>query len=615
MKLPHPRRACLALSLLLAAALPAAPEPVSSNITAVAVYTDRAIVTRTAALELSKGEHELVFENLPAALMDESLQVKAEETKGVARVTILDVNARTTFVPATPAPGVNALEQKLKDLAQARRKLDDRAAVLTAKRDYLLKIQTATTTVPNVEKESASSRTSLDDWLKLLEFSEKTLTTISTEQQQLDLDRQKNDEEQQAARDQLNQLRNGGGPVPLAGGALIRSNPQSRDRNVKTVTVRVSVATPGALSLALAYGVRGASWSPAYDAKLSNDAAKPSVSLTYFGTVRQNTGEDWKNVQLTLSTARPSLGGAAPELRAWVLDERPTPVMVAALAAAPAGRGGRGGAGGGRAGGAGGGGFGGAAPGGAAASQSFARLGNEAADGLAQDRAADFSTASVDTGATSASFKIPDAATVLSDNAPQKVAITVASLPAKLQYQSTPRLLETAFLSASVANDSDFPLLAGPMNTFLDDNFIATSALKTTMPQEKFDLSLGADEGINIKRKLVNRFAEKTGFSNSGNRVTYTVEITVTNLKKAAQHVVFKELLPLSRNEKITVKLIEPSERDVGTPDKPGKEVTLEEDNKLVWRLDVAPGKDKARKITLKFSVDYPADFQITGLE
>ena len=134
------------------------------------------------------------------------------------------------------------------------------------------------------------------------------------------------------------------------------------------------------------------------------------------------------------------------------------------------------------------------------------------------------------------------------------------------------------------------------------------------MPQEKFDLSLGADEGITIKRKVVNRFAEKTGFSNSGNRVTYTFEITVTNLKKAVQHVVFKELLPLSRNEKITVKLIEPRESDVGTLDKP-KEVTLEEDNKLVWRVDVPPGKDKARKITLKFSVDYPADFNITGLE
>jgi uncharacterized protein (TIGR02231 family) len=610
MKLPHPVRALAALQLLLVVALRAAPEPVTSTITAVAVYADRAIVTRTAALDLTKGEHELVFENLPASLMDESLQVKADEAKGVARLTILDVNARTTFVPATPAPGVKALEDRLKELAQSRRKLDDRAAVLTQKRDYLLKIQTATTTVPNVERESASSRTSLDEWLKLIEFSEKTLTGIATEQAQLDIDRQKNEEELQATRDQLNQLRNGGGPVPLASGAVIRPDPRSRDRNVKTVTVRVSVSSPGTLSLALAYGVRGASWAPAYDAKMRGDAAQPSVNLTYFGTVRQSTGEDWKNVQLTLSTARPSLGGAAPELRAWVLDERPQPVMLAtAAAAAPAARGGRGG-GGGRAGG-----LGGAAPGGGA-SQSFARTSAELADGaLAREVLAEFATASVDTGATSASFRIPDTATVLSDNAPQKVAIAVTELPAKLQYQSTPRVLESAFLSASVANRSDFPLLAGPMNTFLDDNFIATSALKTTMPEEKFDLSLGADEGISIKRKLVNRFTEKTGFSSSGNRVTYTIEVTVTNLKKAKQQVVFKELLPVSRNEKIEVKLLEPRESDIGTLEKPGKEVTREEDGKLVWRVDVEPGKEKARKFTLKFSVDYPADFQITGLE
>ena len=235
------RHVFAALTLILATALSAAPEPVNSVITAVAVYADRAIVTRTAAAELTKGEHELVFENLPAALMDESLQVRTEETKGVARATILDVNARTTFVPATPAAGVKTLEDRLKELSQVRRKLDDRAGVLAQKREYLLKIQTATTTVPNVEKETSSARTTVEDWLKLLKFSEDNLTALSTEQQQLDLDRLKNDEEQQAARNQLNQLLNGGGPGPLPGGAITRPSPQNRDRNVKTVTVRVSV--------------------------------------------------------------------------------------------------------------------------------------------------------------------------------------------------------------------------------------------------------------------------------------------------------------------------------------------------------------------------------------
>ena len=124
---------------------------------------------------------------------------------------------------------------------------------------------------------------------------------------------------------------------------------------------------------------------------------------------------------------------------------------------------------------------------------------------------------------------IPTASTVLSDNAPQKVGIASAKLAATLQYQAVPRAIETAFLSAYVSNTTEFPFLAGSMNTFLDDAFIATSSIKTVMPGEKFELALGADEGIAIKRKVVNRFSEETGITNSGRRVTYEFLITVTN--------------------------------------------------------------------------------------
>jgi len=70
--------------------------------------------------------------------------------------------------------------------------------------------------------------------------------------------------------------------------------------------------------------------------------------------------------------------------------------------------------------------------------------------------------------------------------------------------------------------------------------------------------------------------------------------------------------VPVSRNEKIEVNLITPAERDIGTPDKP-KEVTREEDGRLAWRLELKPGEK--REIPLKFSVGYPADLNVTGLE
>ena len=37
------------------------------------------------------------------------------------------------------------------------------------------------------------------------------------------------------------------------------------------------------------------------------------LELGYFALVRNSTGEDWKNIALTLSTARPSLGGGVTE--------------------------------------------------------------------------------------------------------------------------------------------------------------------------------------------------------------------------------------------------------------------------------------------------------------
>ena len=214
---------------------------------------------------------------------------------------------------------------------------------------------------------------------------------------------------------------------------------------------------------------------------------------------------------------------------------------------------------------------------------------------------------------TSASFKIAAPASILSDNTPQKVSITTTRLAAQLQHEATPALQETAYWIAYVTNTTDFPLLGGGVNVFLDDAFVATSQLKTVMPSEKFQLALGADEGVAIKRRVVNRFAENTGLTGSGRRVTYEHLLTITNNKKYTVHMVFTEALPISKNEKITVNLLTPAPREVGTPGKPGREVTREADNLLWWRIDMKPGEK--REIPFKFNIEYPGDAQVSGVD
>jgi uncharacterized protein (TIGR02231 family) len=219
--------------------------------------------------------------------------------------------------------------------------------------------------------------------------------------------------------------------------------------------------------------------------------------------------------------------------------------------------------------------------------------------------------ADVDANITSATFKIPVNVSVAGNNVSQKVAIKDTRLAATLQYQSTPRILEAAFLNASASNTTDYPLLAGPMNTYLDDTFVAASSLKTVMPGEKFELALGADEGIAVKRRLVNRFAEETGLTNKTHRITYEFLITVTNNKTTAERIVFKEPTPQPRDERIVVKLLSPQEKEIGTSNNP-KEITREENGKIAWRVNLKPAEK--REFTLKLSIEYPNDVTISGL-
>ena len=219
------------------------------------------------------------------------------------------------------------------------------------------------------------------------------------------------------------------------------------------------------------------------------------------------------------------------------------------------------------------------------------------------DKAADLAQATVDTAATSASFKIATAASVPSDNTAQKIPVTSAILNATLEYATTPKRLAAAFLTAKVANTSEFPLLPGAMNIFLDGTFVATGALALVMPGEKFDLALGADEGISVKHKRVQRFTENTGLTKSGQRFTYEYLLTIQNNKKVAARVVVSDHVPVSRHEKIVVKQLVPDAKEM----KPTAEGSLK------WTLDLKPGEK--RELTLKFSIEHPNDLQVTGLE
>ncbi|MBI2750437.1 MAG: mucoidy inhibitor MuiA family protein, partial [Burkholderiales bacterium] len=455
--------------------------PVPSTISAVTVYTDRAVVTRTASVDLAGGTTELVFANLPQALNERSLQVSG---RGTAQALILDVSAKQTFVDYTPNARVNELEDQLKGLGKQVRGLDDRGNLLNASQATLERMEAALFAPPAKDV----PRPDLNQFTSSLNYLTEQKAKLVTERASLDESREELQNKISTVQQQLNELRGAGG------------------KGFKTVTVRVSAPQAGSLDVALSYTVPGASWSPSYDARvLSGERA---VALGYFGIVHQSTGEDWKDVALTLSTARPGLGGAAPVLSAWNVDVF-NPIVLREQAMrdamdrssrreakamnAPA----------------------------AAGMVNMQSLTSNVQFEPPEPKDAEMASATIEAGATSASFKIAVSSSVPSDNSPQKVPITTAKFAANPEYLTVPKRLATAYLTAKVYNNSEFPLLAGAMNVFLDGTFVATSSLRTVMAGEKFDLTLGADEGISVKHKRVNKFTEDTGLTNSGKRVTY----------------------------------------------------------------------------------------------
>jgi uncharacterized protein (TIGR02231 family) len=530
-----------------------------SQVTEVTVYTDRALVKRVAHLDLRSGETTLVLKDLPANLWDNSLQVSGS---GPAGTNVVDVQSRNVFLDAEPSPVIRDLEETLKKLHQIKIVLDDEIRALDNDRSVLSQINEAATTLPT---EGNAPRPSFDDWRELLKFNADENRRIQKARREKAQEEQDLNAKISATERQLQEAR----------------GRQPGRRAVKEVTVRLAANEAGSGNVTVAYTVPGANWTPVYQARLDSNARR--VVLDYQAQVVNRTGDTWDNVALTLSTAQPSAGGSAPEARPWIVEEqRITRDMdlrsrkaYAMMESAPAPT-------------------------------------MMAMDAVAESAPMKVQQATVETGLTAATFTITTPTTIPADGTVTKVSVTTLDLTGGLRYATTPKLQEAAFLSAKVENNTEFPLLAGSLAAFVDGAFIANSHLETTMAGEEFELALGVDEAVAVERTLVNRFVEKVGFTNKSTRTTYEIAIKLTNHKSIPVGVELAESLPVSRHEKIIVKLVEPDEDDIGGPDD-NHAFTRDEEGVLTWTGSLAPGA--RRDMTLKFSIEHPNDLNVQGVE
>src|SRR6185436_2148547 len=293
----------VACVLILAGAAPtlAAELDVRSAIDAVTVYPDGATVTRLITVDLPAGDTTLIARDFPPGLDASSLRVEGETA---APVTIGAIDARTPRAERPPtAPELEKRWQALKDERAA---LEDQIAAETARKKFAERFASET---PFGLGEKGEARP-IADWrlafgavAEEIRSANDAIRTLRLKQRDLDLEISRVEAALQATPSRNMQVR-----IDLAANASAHA------------TFRVS------------YTVRGARWALLYDARLDTGTRerKPTLELVRRAEIVQQTGEDWNDVALSVSTVRTAKGGSGPELSPLIVRYYVPPAPQAA---------------------------------------------------------------------------------------------------------------------------------------------------------------------------------------------------------------------------------------------------------------------------------------------
>jgi uncharacterized protein (TIGR02231 family) len=261
---------------------------VHSEVDSAVVYSDRVMVTRITQVYLDKTT-DIVFTDLPGALDDATVKVKAEGLK------IGEVQVKKRYAKE-PHPKIKVLFGEIETLENKDRTLSDELTVLKDKEKFL---QTIAVGGPEViSKEILTGKVSPQSWRQGLKFMTDEL--LSTKKRQAEIERQRKDlkEEIDALQNELNDMK-------------------SIVANRKNVSFDARPMSTKTYTIHLTYIVYGAQWRTYYELRAYPSSGK--MTLSYFSKINQRTGEDWDNTKIVLSTAKPALGGAAPRPGPWYI--------------------------------------------------------------------------------------------------------------------------------------------------------------------------------------------------------------------------------------------------------------------------------------------------------
>jgi TonB-dependent SusC/RagA subfamily outer membrane receptor len=573
---------------------------VTSEISEVTVYQIGALINRKASFKADKGQTILRLTKLAPYITEESIKVD-----GDGSFTILNVQFKNDFLNELERN--KAVENLLDSLDFYNKKIEESdtwTKIANERMDFLKANQNIS---GKQEATDLASLRSLDAY-----FSE------NLQKLNLELLNQKRlkatyNEQIKKINNELNSIRTN------------RSMPSG------TIEITIEKNNTQTASLRVSYQVSNASWYPGYDIRFTG--TKDPLHIAYKANVRQNTGVDWKDVNVILSNAQSHISAQIPKLEPWPLYYY-FPELSYSLQGRAAG-----------------------------VSPQMAEALDEVViveespmtirgisgkmpenplyviDGVAQDgpqnlnpndiesinvlkdasatavygaRAANgvvvVTTKKDKSGSsaplsisyrneTSIEFTIDNKQTILSNNQLNTFVYKNADLPAQYEYRSVPKLSEKVYLIGKLYDWSEADLVSGEANIYLENSYVGKSQINTTQFSDTLDLSFGIDNNIIINREKLKNFSE-TRFIGSNKTESVSWKISIRNNKSYPVALLVSDQIPLSTSKEIQVDAVELSGGKMNAST-----------GEVIWNLNLNPNEN--RELIMTYSVRYPKNKKI----
>lgn len=584
----------------------------------VMLFIDGAQVTRTKQVDIPAGTSTLIFTGLSPYMDAQSMQVSAK-----GKLTVTAVNQQYNY---TDSASVSQKQQSLQgELKKIRKQYTEQNAELGLINSEYEMLKT------NCSVSNKNTATSLTTIKEVNQYYSTQLKTLKSKELAIN----EKIEELTRKQEQLNAEL-----AQLSGKSL---TPMSE------IAVNVNAPSACKATFTLNYYVKNAGWFPSYDVR-SNSLSEP-ISIVYKANIFQNTKEEWKNVELSLSSSNPTTGSVAPKLATYwldyglaaprynlnqngnsvsgvVLDSEREPIIgvnvmipgttIGTLTdvngkyslTIPNGQ-----------------nqlqfsfvgyqtqtrdiqgsimnvvlqedmqmlqevvvvGYGAEAP---APSYKPSTKSIKKAAAIEEEASMALSVEQTQ-GQMGYEFEIKVPYTIPSDNKPVVAEIGHYEVPASYIYQSTPKIDKDAFLIAQVTDWEKLNLLEGEANVYFENTFIGKSIMNVTQQSDTLSFSLGRDKRIMIQRTKENEYTSRK-FIGSSQTQSIAWKLSVRNTRPEPVTLTLYDQLPVSRNNNITVTAEEISGG------------TLDETKGIItWQITLQPGEQ--RDLPLRYKVKYP---------